>query len=136
MIRYMLFPTGQKNPYLSLDTKSSLVTVRSSPGKQNITVTADRIYSIDPQIKIKSTRYLFAIGKSADDVQNYMVCATTKDTKHLAVAIVPDEKEDNVEIQFNVNVNLSVETRHHQESGQENRCLCGSHRSCAGLALQ
>lgn len=45
MIRYMLFPTAQKNPYLSLDAKSYLVTVRSTPGKQNITVTTNRIYS-------------------------------------------------------------------------------------------
>lgn len=102
----MLFPAAQKNPYLSLDAKSYLVTVRSSPSKQNITVTANRIYSSDSQVKIKNTRYLFAIGKSADDVQNYMVCATTKDTKHLAVAVVVDEKGDTVEIQFNVNINL------------------------------
>ncbi len=53
-----------------------------------MTVKLNKIISRDPSIIIKQIRYILSIGKSADDVKDYMVCATQPDTQHLTLAYV------------------------------------------------
>ena len=74
MIRYQTLLNSQKNPYSSLDANNFLITVKSIPKSPNITIILNGIYSRDPNIIVKSVKYLFAIGSSVDDVKDYIIC--------------------------------------------------------------
>lgn len=106
MVRYRLSNKNQKNPYNALDATSYDIRIDHSSSKENLTLIFSSIKSTDPQIIVKVVSYIFVIGTSHDDIKNYMLCATKKDTKHLTYALISNSIED--KLQLNVSVILSL----------------------------